>query len=199
MQYHVIAQIVFPKKDQKSIKDLAKKAFQKEYEAWSSQAFYMPIPLRMVTRSVIEISIIIIRIIIVPSRKKMRVFDLLTTSCDESHSKSKDEEEPLRRTRHQSIRDKIKEYSDSELGYDQINMPEIEVSVYFVDKEEKLGTVDTVMKVKRVLRYHHLARCAVDDNDYPPNQEYFLYSCGKVNTSFSVLRSRWSSSDDALL
>ena len=117
----------------------------------------------------------------------MRVFDLLTTSCDESHSKSKDEEEPLRRTRHQSIRDKIKEYSDSELGYDQINMPEIEVSVYFVDKEEKLGTVDTVMKVKRVLRYHHLARCAVDDNDYPPNQEYFLYSCGKVNTSFSTL------------
>ena len=50
MQYHVIAQIVFPKKDLLTIKNLAKKVFQKEYEAWSSHAFYMPIPLRMVTR-----------------------------------------------------------------------------------------------------------------------------------------------------
>ena len=114
----------------------------------------------------------------------MRVFDLLTTSSDDSHSKAESDEEPVPRTRKESksIRDKIEKYSDSDLGYDQIAMPEIEVSVYFVDKEEKLGTVDTVAKVKRVLRYHHLTRCEVDDKDYPPNQEYFLYSCGKVNS-----------------
>ena len=114
----------------------------------------------------------------------MRVFDLLT-SCDDSHSKSESEEEQGPRTRAQSVRDKIDKYSDSDLSYDQIAMPEIEVSVYFVDNEEKLGTVDTVAKVKRVLRYHHLARCEVDDKDYPANQEYFLYSCGKVNSCAS--------------
>ena len=113
----------------------------------------------------------------------MRVFDLLTTSSDDSHSKAESDDEPAprRRAESKSIREKIDKYSDSDLGYDQIAMPEIEVSVYFVDKEEKLGTVDTVAKVKRVLRYHHLTRCEVDDKDYPPNQEYFLYSCGKVN------------------
>ena len=114
----------------------------------------------------------------------MRVFDLLTTSSDDSHSKAEAEDEPAPRKRAESksIREKIDKYSDSDLDYEQIAMPEIEVSVYFVDKEEKLGTVDTVAKVKRVLRYHHLTRCEVDDKDYPPNQEYFLYSCGKVNS-----------------
>ena len=113
----------------------------------------------------------------------MRVFDLLTTSSDDSHSKAEAEDEPAPRKRAESksIREKIDKYSDSDLDYEQIAMPEIEVSVYFVDKEEKLGTVDTVAKVKRVLRYHHLTRCEVDDKDYPLNQEYFLYSCGKVN------------------
>lgn len=119
----------------------------------------------------------------------MRVFDLLTTSSDDSHSKSDSEDEPAPRPRSRgeskSVREKIEKYSDSDLGYDQIAMPEIEVSVYFVDKEEKLGTVDTVAKVKRVLRYQSLARCEVDDKDYPANQEYFLYSCGKVNSCSS--------------
>ena len=114
----------------------------------------------------------------------MRVFDLLTTSSEESHPHPKSEEKtdfPGSRRNSQSIKDKIDQYSDYDLAYDQIAMPEIEVEVYFVDKEKRLGTVNTTAKVKRVLRYHHLARSRVDEKDYPANQEYFLYSDGKVN------------------
>ena len=32
------------------------------------------------------------------------------------------------------------------------------------------------IKLKRVIRYQHLTRDHVDDKDYPPTQEYFLYS-----------------------
>ena len=117
----------------------------------------------------------------------MRVFDLLTTSDSEdnpsSRPRTESEDQPrLRRSRTETVRDKIEKYSEPDLDFDQIAMPEIAVSVYFVDKATKLGSINTVAKVKRVLRYHHLTRCRVDDKDYPPNQEYFLYSCGKVKT-----------------
>ena len=116
----------------------------------------------------------------------MRVFDLLTTSSEEIHPHPKSVSEdkfdfPESRRNSYSIKDKIDQYSDYDLAYDQIAMPEIEVEVYFVDKEKRLGFLDTVAKVKRVLRYHHLARSRVDEKDYPANQEYFLYSDGKVN------------------
>ena len=122
----------------------------------------------------------------ISSRKKMRVFDLLTTSSEEIHPHPKSVSEdkfdfPESRRNSYSIKDKIDQYSDYDLAYDQIAMPEIEVEVYFVDKEKRLGSLDTVAKVKRVLRYHHLARSRVDEKDYPANQEYFLYSDGKVN------------------
>ena len=118
----------------------------------------------------------------ISSRRKMRVFDLLTTSSEEIHPKSVSEDQtPFPRSRTDTIKDKIDKYSDYDLAYDQIAMPEIEVEVYFVDKEKRLGSLNTMAKVKRVLRYHHLARSRVDDKDYPPNQEYFLYSDGKVN------------------
>jgi hypothetical protein len=32
------------------------------------------------------------------------------------------------------------------------------------------------MKLKRIIRYHHLARNSVDEETYPPNQQYILYT-----------------------
>ena len=107
----------------------------------------------------------------------MRVFDLLTTNHENSHRSSESVEET---TAERTDGEKIKKYSDTDLPYDQIAMPEIEVTVSFVDKEERIGDFKTLMKVKQVLRYQHLSRSSVDDRDYPANQEYFLYSNGKV-------------------
>ena len=39
---------------------------------------------------------------------------------------------------------------------------------------------DTQMKLSRVMRYQHLGRDYVDEDDYPPSQEYFLYADSKV-------------------
>merc|ERR1719438_158357 len=52
-------------------------------------------------------------------------------------------------------------------------MPEIEVEVSINDcpQVEKAR-----MKLKRVIRFNHLSRDFVDEDDYPPTQEYFLYS-----------------------
>ena len=49
LQYHVIAKFAFPKKDLDKIKDLAKKAFQKEEKTLSNNT-YTSIPLRILTR-----------------------------------------------------------------------------------------------------------------------------------------------------
>jgi len=32
------------------------------------------------------------------------------------------------------------------------------------------------MKLKRIIRYHHLTRNSVDEETYPPNQQYILYT-----------------------
>merc|ERR1712025_336645 len=53
-------------------------------------------------------------------------------------------------------------------------MPEVDVDVFYDNDEENV--VRAKMKLKRVLRYHHLTRDHVDEKDYPPTQEYFLYS-----------------------
>ena len=115
----------------------------------------------------------------------MRVFDLLTGSAQENHRASSGPDEKTKesneaREREQTVRDKIEKYSDYDLPYEKIAMPEIEVTVYFADTEETLGQLDTVMKTKHVLRYKHLARTFVDERDYPPSSTYFLYSCGEV-------------------
>ena len=108
----------------------------------------------------------------------MTVFDLLNNSQNESQRSGSDHVEEAAAS--QTVGDKIKKYSDFDLSYEDIAMPEMEVTVYFVDKDEKLGEVNTVMKTKQVLRYQHLARSFIDDKDYSPNCTYFLFSCGKV-------------------
>ena len=121
----------------------------------------------------------------------MTVFDLLTNNGQETHrASSATFEEPNEahkaRETSRNVRDKIKQYCDYDLPYEKIAMPEIEVTVYFADKDETLGQLDTVMKTKQVLRYKHLARTFVDESDYPPNSTYFLYSCGEVLKNTAV-------------
>ena len=75
--------------------------------------------------------------------------------------------------RRKSIREKLEKYGDSYLPYSDIAMPEVRVEVTMQGCDE----VETVkMKLKRVIRYQHLTRDFVDEADYPPTQEYFLYS-----------------------
>ena len=48
------------------------------------------------------------------------------------------------------------------------------------------------MKLKRTIRYHHLTRDLVDENSYPPTQEYILYSHNKVRPAILPPRSTYS-------
>ena len=77
-----------------------------------------------------------------------------------------------------SLKDKIDRHNDNQLDYENNAMPEVDVDVFYDDDEEHF--VRAKMKLKRVLRYHHLTRDYVDEKDYPPTQEYFLYSDQKV-------------------
>ena len=85
-------------------------------------------------------------------------------------------------TKANCTKDKLKKYSDDHLTFDEISMPEIEVIAYFLGREGRLGKVETKVKLKRVMRYQHLSRDFVDEKDYPPSQEYFLYANEKVVT-----------------
>ena len=78
-----------------------------------------------------------------------------------------------------SVRDKLIYFSDDHLGFSDIPMPEVEIVAYYEWKGEKIGEVHTTMKLKRIMRYQHLS--ADIEDDYPQNQEYFLYSDDKVN------------------
>ena len=123
--------------------------------------------------------------------EKMKVFDLMTGGDEGARYVNQkprvkdqdqvdadwDEDMPsLRRTR--SVKQKIDRHNDNQLAYESIGMPEVEVEVYY-DMDEGQA-VRAKMKLKRVLRYHHLTRDFVDEKDYPPTQEYFLYSDQKV-------------------
>eukprot|EP00091_Calanus_sinicus_P011982 TRINITY_DN2700_c0_g2_i2.p1 TRINITY_DN2700_c0_g2~~TRINITY_DN2700_c0_g2_i2.p1 ORF type:complete len:229 (+),score=58.37 TRINITY_DN2700_c0_g2_i2:960-1646(+) len=84
---------------------------------------------------------------------------------------------PTRQEKIDAVEGKLEEYGDSNLEYEDIAMPEIEVLVYFGDGDvDKESGVAARMKMKRVIRYHHLTRDYVDEKGYPPTQEYFLYS-----------------------
>jgi hypothetical protein len=48
----------------------------------------------------------------------------------------------------------VQEYSDDNLIFDDIAMPEVEVTVYFGQNlEEAIGKTDARIKIKRVMRY----------------------------------------------
>ena len=132
--------------------------------------------------------------------EKMTVFDLMTGGDKGAEFVNKEEikksgREEDRRSRLQdqvdgpssglgtrasklSVKDKINRHNDNQISYENIAMPEVDVDVFYDNDEE--NCVRAKMKLKRVLRYHHLTRDHVDEKDYPPTQEYFLYSDLKV-------------------
>ena len=116
----------------------------------------------------------------------MRVFDLMTggdleVTSHQSVDEAEDGDEVLANNENVSVstctvQDKLKKYSDDHFTFDEISMPEIEVTAYFMGREGKLGEVETKIKLKRVMKYQHLSRDFVEEKDYPPSQEYFLYA-----------------------
>ena len=116
--------------------------------------------------------------------EKMTVFELMTggdlgADCiNQAHSEAEEDQadarcQSKRVMRRKSIREKLEKYGDSYLPYRDIAMPELRVDVSVQGCEE---AVTVKMKLKRVIRYQHLTRDFVDEADYPPTQEYFLYS-----------------------
>ena len=115
--------------------------------------------------------------------EEMTVFELMTGGdqganfINQANSEEGEDQADVRyqskRERRKSIREKLEKYGDSYLPYRDIAMPElrVEVSVQGCDDVEVVK-----MKLKRVIRYQHLTRDFVDEADYPPTQEYFLYS-----------------------
>ena len=127
--------------------------------------------------------------------KKMTVYDLMTGTMEDHHededevdapdfcrsisrhqSRGMSEEDQKKRNRKLTI--KLDQYGDQNLKYSDIVRPELEVEVFVEHKEDVKETVR--MKLKRIIRYHHLTRDQVDEDDYPPTQEYFLYSDKKT-------------------
>ena len=115
--------------------------------------------------------------------EEMTVFELMTGGDQGANfinqAKSEQEDQADARfqskkvMRRKSIREKLEKYGDSYLPYRDIAMPELRVEV----SVQGCDDVETVkMKLKRVIRYQHLTRDFVDEADYPPTQEYFLYS-----------------------
>jgi len=152
--YHAIGRFVFAPQDINKIKELT--------------SGKLLAPMRIVTR------------------EKMTVFDLMTGGDEENINQAPSQESQESQERKPSLRknlsmenvkDKIEFYSDYDLHYQDIAMPEVSVTVYYETKDGvRQGEVDTRMKLGRVLRYQHLARDFVDEDDYPPSQEYFLYA-----------------------
>ena len=93
--------------------------------------------------------------------KEMKVFDLMTGGDDsgdyinQMNSSGDDVDYPMRKKPTiDAVKEQLEEYGDSNLQYEDIAMPEIEVLVFFgdgdVDKESGLAAL---MKMKRVIRF----------------------------------------------
>ena len=122
--------------------------------------------------------------------KKMTVFELMTGGDEGDEFVNKEQKRTVQdqadglsgdhsnRAKKTSVKDRINRHNDNQITYENIAMPEVDVEVFYDNDEENF--VRAKMKLKRVLRYHHLTRDFVDEKDYPPTQEYFLYSDQKV-------------------
>jgi len=74
--------------------------------------------------------------------------------------------------RKKSTKQSLEKYSDKGLDYKGITLPEIGVEFSYGPGLTYRGK----LKLRRVIRYHNLARDFVDEKDYPANNEYILYS-----------------------
>ena len=96
--------------------------------------------------------------------KKMKVFDLMTggdesgkyvnqTSCNGDQVDHGSSKKPTREERVNAVKAKLEEYNDSNLNYEDIAMPEIEVLVYFGNQESAIERgIRAKIKLKRVIR-----------------------------------------------
>ena len=118
--------------------------------------------------------------------EKMKVFDLMTKhlvnkpNTRNTGDRDQTDDDSGVRTFHRtkSIKQKLDRHNDNKLKYEDIAMPEVEVEVFF-DNDEA-SALRAKMKLKRVMRFQHLSRDFVDEADYPPTQEYFLYADQQV-------------------
>ena len=131
--------------------------------------------------------------------EKMKVFDLMTGGekgaeyVNQPNKPKNDQRDHVdgnsvdRKSlnRSKSVKHKLDRHNDNQLTYESIAMPEIAVEVYFDNHEN--SSVRAKMKLKRVMRYQHLTRDFVDEKDYPPTQEYFLYSDQKVKITLAPI------------
>ena len=97
--------------------------------------------------------------------KEMKVFDLMTGGDDsgdyinQMNSSGDDvdypmNKKPTRQEKIDAVKEKLEEYGDSNLQYEDIAMPEIEVLVFFGDGDvDKESGVAARMKMKRVIRF----------------------------------------------
>merc|ERR1712025_1467366 len=107
------------------------------------------------------------------TKNAMTVFDLMSNG-----EQSSAEEPDLDLKCSSSIKEKLKKYSDDHLKFGQIASQEIEVTVYFADKETKIGEVDTKMKLKRP--------CAI--NIYQENLLIEMIILKTKNTFFTLMK-----------
>ena len=167
LSYHAVASFRFSDADLGELVLAGCKAQQKEAE------LEKPLPMRIITK------------------EKMRVFELMTGNDEENINQQDKVDHSFKRS--ESMVEKLKQFKDDSVGYGAIAMPEVEVIVYYGDSlENSIGKVETKMKLKRVIRYQHLARDYVDEDDFPPTVEYMLYSCPTTGEAFlSHCPNRW--------
>ena len=99
--------------------------------------------------------------------KEMKVFDLMTGGDDSGDyinqmNNSEDSvdfptnKRPTRQEKNDAVKAKLQEYGDSNLQYEDISRPEIEVVVYFGGDDAVENGIAARMKIKRVIRYCHI-------------------------------------------
>ena len=114
---------------------------------------------------------------------EMTIFDLMTgrskahdiseaeaTDAVDGHDTKQKRGVSFKRSK--SMKEKLEKYSDQNISYTDIHMPEIQVEFSIHPNLKHTASI----KLRKVIRYHHLLRDLVDESDYPPTQEYMLYS-----------------------
>jgi len=178
-QYHAIGLFCVRAEDRERLKELAEKAQEKAKE---QDITYVPLKFKML--------------------KKTTIFEVMTGSTSETVNQDDEDEVDgnIREIRNESIgpisddmdqagsghrksfkrtdsvkstvKESLQKFCDLELDYCMINMPELDVEFSYSPSLK----MKAKLKLRRVIRYHHLGRDFVDESDYPANCEYILYS-----------------------
>jgi len=117
--------------------------------------------------------------------KKMTIFNVMTGSNNSAQQKGVQDEiedevdggifnhrQSFSHKSTRSTKQSLEKYSDKDVDYHGITLPELDVEFSYGPGL----TYEGKLKLRRVIRYHHLARDFVDEKDYPANNEYIMYS-----------------------